>query len=100
MKEIFGDHEIVEKYQVEKGKIKKNKYHNKEDLINICARLEVMLTLKDEEVIEEIKKIETTTFKSNNSLSVVPKEEDRKERYNFLLNQLKILKALKSAIIQ
>ena len=33
-------------------------------------------------------------------ISVVPKEEDRKECYNFLLNQLKILKALKSAIIQ
>ena len=59
-----------------------------------------MLTLKDDEVIEEIKKIERTTFESNNTISVVPKEEDRKKRYNFLLNQLKILKALKIAIIQ
>ena len=97
--DVLGQSDLIGEYAKIKANLKSNFSLEAQDKFKtVCAKLEVMLKLKEEKLATELKILENSSFNQNTGISVIPKDENQKEKRNSLMNKLKVIKALKKCI--
>ena len=97
---VFGKSELLVKYVSSKRKVQM--YPNDtmywDEYRNVCAKLEVMVTLENERLRQEIKDIQVRRLKNNYiSLSLLPSEGSEKLRVDEIIRKLKVIVLLRKA---
>ena len=99
---IFPNEEtLIAKFDKRRTQLKHNVNYNKlieDDYLDLVAQIEVKVLNKDDCLKQELKKIERDQWESDDGLSLVPKSEQARNKYDDIITKLRIISALRKEL--